>query len=717
MRTLLLLRGAMGSGKSTFIKENGLEPYTLEADRFRTLICNPQLNEEGNWHITQRNDTQAWNMLLSCLEERMQRGDFTVIDATHNSPKLVKKYVDLADHYKYSIFYYQPETTLEECIERNAKRDQYKFVPVEAIKRAYTLIQNVDLPSRFKRIYSLSEIDNFYIPDITEQYEQVKVIGDIQGCYTVLKDAIGEIDPKTLYVFVGDYLDRGIENKEVLDYILSIQSLPNVVQLEGNHEAHLVNWAKGLEVKSRYFLRNTLPELVKGLDEDQVVELKKDIRKWWKQVRQCYAFNFHNQKYLVTHGGLTSVPKLTYISTEQMVKGVGNYETNVGELYQDNYLQGKCQDFIQLHGHRGVESSDYSYCLESEVEFGGHLSIGLIQPNKPVEILQYQNTVFKVLKAEEQQGDELDHRTVENEQVNKMLSSRLVKSKACDHNLISINFSRMAFKKKAWNDMTIKARGLFVDKVSGEVKLRSFEKFFNYQELTGTTDKRSLQANLKFPVKLWLKENGYLGILSVIDDKFVFATKSVINSEYVDWFKELFYTQFSMDEIELIKQFITENNCSLVFEVITKHDPHIIKYDEDKLVLLQAIKNQLEYETVDYTSLFFVTSVEPKWLVDTVDGWESLEKYFKLADQSEIEGYVIEDQTGFMFKYKGKYYSDWKRRRGLADLYKRTYTSKFPFARCLDTLDVEFMTWLTKQPIEKVIDKGIIELRDMYYNQ
>ena len=43
MRTLLLLRGAMGSGKSTFIKENGLEPYTLEADRFRTLICNPPL--------------------------------------------------------------------------------------------------------------------------------------------------------------------------------------------------------------------------------------------------------------------------------------------------------------------------------------------------------------------------------------------------------------------------------------------------------------------------------------------------------------------------------------------------------------------------------------------------------------------------------------------------------------------------------------------------
>lgn len=46
MRTLLLLRGAMGSGKSTFIKENNLEPYTLEADKFRTLVSNPVMNEE-----------------------------------------------------------------------------------------------------------------------------------------------------------------------------------------------------------------------------------------------------------------------------------------------------------------------------------------------------------------------------------------------------------------------------------------------------------------------------------------------------------------------------------------------------------------------------------------------------------------------------------------------------------------------------------------------
>ncbi len=40
MRTLLLLRGAPGCGKSTWVKEQGLETYTLCADTLRqNLNC------------------------------------------------------------------------------------------------------------------------------------------------------------------------------------------------------------------------------------------------------------------------------------------------------------------------------------------------------------------------------------------------------------------------------------------------------------------------------------------------------------------------------------------------------------------------------------------------------------------------------------------------------------------------------------------------------
>lgn len=59
MRTLLLLRGAPGSGKSTWIRENNLEQYTLEADRFRQLISNPIMTLDGEYRITQDSDRLA----------------------------------------------------------------------------------------------------------------------------------------------------------------------------------------------------------------------------------------------------------------------------------------------------------------------------------------------------------------------------------------------------------------------------------------------------------------------------------------------------------------------------------------------------------------------------------------------------------------------------------------------------------------------------------
>ena len=54
MRTLLLLRGIQASGKSTWIKENNLEAYTLSADNIRLNIANPVLLEDGSYEISQK---------------------------------------------------------------------------------------------------------------------------------------------------------------------------------------------------------------------------------------------------------------------------------------------------------------------------------------------------------------------------------------------------------------------------------------------------------------------------------------------------------------------------------------------------------------------------------------------------------------------------------------------------------------------------------------
>ena len=56
MRVLLLLRGSAGCGKSTWIEQNGLKPYTLSADDIRLLCQSPVLQVDGTRGISQNNE-------------------------------------------------------------------------------------------------------------------------------------------------------------------------------------------------------------------------------------------------------------------------------------------------------------------------------------------------------------------------------------------------------------------------------------------------------------------------------------------------------------------------------------------------------------------------------------------------------------------------------------------------------------------------------------
>ena len=68
-----------------------------------------------------------------------------------------------------------------------------------------------------------------------------------------------------------------------------------------------------------------------------------------------------------------------------MIHGVGKYETEIGEIYSENYKKGLCQDFIQVHGHRGINDGEYSYCLEGRVEFGEELKVLTIDNDGNIE--------------------------------------------------------------------------------------------------------------------------------------------------------------------------------------------------------------------------------------------------------------------------------------------------------------------------------------------
>ena len=220
---------------TTWIKENNLKQYTLETDSMRIAIQNPILSLDGEFSISQQNDRIAWNMLLQCLEERMKRGDFTIIDATHINPKWLKNYEKLAEKYRYRLYYYETETSLEQSLEWNKNRPVYKIVPEEVIKNAFNQLNNNPMSKKYERIYDISEISNYYIAD-ANKYQKIKIAGDIHSCGTALEEYLKDFNEDTLYVFVGDYFDRGIEHKKTWEIIKELSKKDNIVFLEGNHE-------------------------------------------------------------------------------------------------------------------------------------------------------------------------------------------------------------------------------------------------------------------------------------------------------------------------------------------------------------------------------------------------------------------------------------------------------------------------------------------------
>lgn len=71
------------------------------------------------------------------------------------------------------------------------------------------------------------------------------VIGDIHGCSKALRTLIESIAPSgdDELVFLGDYIDRGPDSRDVVEQILELQSRCRVVALRGNHEIMLLGVA------------------------------------------------------------------------------------------------------------------------------------------------------------------------------------------------------------------------------------------------------------------------------------------------------------------------------------------------------------------------------------------------------------------------------------------------------------------------------------------
>ena len=762
MKTLLILRGAMASGKSTWVKEQGLSDYCISSDDIRIKMEGASMNVAGEECYAvddQKAEKAVWEEIYRLLAYRMLRGEFCVLDACFTKNGSMSKAKALAERYRYRVFCVDfSDVALEECLRRNAARTGYRRVPEAAIYKAYARMKEQNIPSGIT-VIKPNEVDKalMHMIDLSD-YDDVCHIGDLHGCFTALCNFLGtasdpmqNIFPNIFYIFVGDYFDRGIENGKMANFLYSIKDKPNVLLLLGNHErvlwlyAHPEYAEPGFEL-SKIQKDKTIPEFQKaGFTPEMASEL-------YQKMAQCAYYTYHKNKVFVCHGGVSNLPveatRISFLPTIMMIKGVGYYSD--AEVVAKSWDRNR-PDAWQVFGHRNetglpIRLTKRAFDLTDNIEAGGNLRAAELtwaHGRPSFHTTEIKNTVFDLTVFQ-------DRIRPENMSVAQLVqalrSNHGVREKDLGGGVSSFNFTHEAFHSSDGFDDPIVAfaRGLFLDTIHNRYVVRSYKKFFKVNEKP-ETQMPVLSKNLKFPLVAYKKENGFLGLVSwdprpegdasgCRDGLFV-ASKSTDDGPFANMFWQILATndEAPLRNLEDRKSFgrlLRVNDATAVFECIDPvDDPHIIKDTEKHIVLLDIIQNDTGVKT-PYWKLLTIAGqyhMQAKTQMQNVrlDSFAEFEAWHNTVTAKgyvwggfPIEGFVVEDSNGFMIKEKTYFYDAWKTARSLVHKMIKGSSLEELLVEVKDKEIKDFLQWA--YPLKDVIAAdpswNIIALRERFWS-
>ena len=354
MKNLIILNHTHGEEKDFIQKTNvihnlNLSRHIINLETILNMFQSPQLTEDNKKLENSSFNNRSLRLLNEILETRFENGETTILDVNTHT-------FDVINHF-----------------EKLIKRHNY---------RVHLLDFSDVIKSHLKIIKPINEYDLKVLIDIKPEdfscYKKIHHIGDIHGCYKTLKEYLDNnpIKEDECYIFVGDYLDRGLQNAETIQLLLQLFKKPNFKFLEGNHEIHLLKWALGERTFSKEFENKTKYDLEKYNIN------KKLLKDFYYSLRDFVYYTYHDKTVIVTHGGLASIPdNFGLISSKQLIKGVGPRSLDIDEIFENNI---KNSNIFQVHGHRNnsdvpLIKNQNSFNLENSVEFGGTLRIMVLE--------------------------------------------------------------------------------------------------------------------------------------------------------------------------------------------------------------------------------------------------------------------------------------------------------------------------------------------------
>tara|TARA_B100001057_G_C22814140_1_gene936656 strand:+ start:381 stop:1094 length:714 start_codon:yes stop_codon:yes gene_type:complete len=216
-------------------------------------------------------------------------------------------------------------------------------------------------------------------------------IGDIHGCLSQLTSlhknilSYDKFDPKNdLLVYLGDYIDRGKNSKEVIDQIIKLKNNKiKTINLLGNHDDFMIdflfnknnnikNWLNfGADATFRSYGIEIVEFIKDGFEDNVIDDLRETALKRIDQNHLNFFENleisFSTKKYLFVHAGIDPKKKLI-------------------DQTKKDYLWSRSENFfnkdfkaekIIVHGHTPVENiinDRFRINIDSGCYFSGKLT-------------------------------------------------------------------------------------------------------------------------------------------------------------------------------------------------------------------------------------------------------------------------------------------------------------------------------------------------------
>lgn len=683
MKQLVVTFGISCSGKTTWVKRNGFEHYVISPDDLMKQYVSPKLQEDGSFRVEYTSDKVVWTKLFEILDYRMKNGELTVIDANNLNKKHWRRYKQMCRQYGYELVVANfSEVEIEEIHLRNFERKgALDYVKGEVIEEQHNQID--EIWEYVKTIIDYGAGRNFQktlgdrLWKDLSHYKKVHHFGDIHGSYDALMTYLvgGKIKDDEAYIFVGDYIDRGTQNVEVVKFLTSLRNKPNVFFLEGNHDTRLARFSKGREVSSHEQFNKTKSEFARAIRNEEI-DLSY-VREWADTFKDSLFYMYLGKKVYVTHGGLSTVPEfLNGIASKDLINGTGTREFDVDNAFQD-YVNRTGQDIVQIHGHRNrfkLKSATYpnSINLEGQVEFGGDLRVYTLErddDNKVIGAEHYiPNRNFHPFY------NEPDLIVYDND-VNRMIEEM---SKGKKVSFSQTEDEEIIFSVGENNNLPDDLKNIKFVSVNSEnhITHRSYDRMYKVNE-TKETKLVNLIENLSFPVVGYHKYDGYLVELSYSEsnDKLtVVVDDPDIEVEDVG---NLFHGTFNKEQMDLLKNVAKEDRVTFHFQIIDdeyKHSVLLYGHSRPQIMLLDAVKNKVKLETIEDIRLHefvgefnelsndnSIGELRFKQFAVNQNTPEGFLKAYRTIKSNiydfKCEGFVFEDAKGFRFTLDTNWYT------------------------------------------------------------